>query len=81
MSNYCKSCRYDPAKRTGDDACPFNPFYWDFLLRHEEQFNENQRMKLMMSHVRKINKQEKVELRVSASKRREEFGIGSVEEA
>jgi deoxyribodipyrimidine photolyase-related protein len=81
MSNYCKSCRYDPGKRTGDDACPFNTFYWDFLLRHEEQFNENQRMKLMMSHVRKINKQEKVELRVSASKRREEFGIGSVEEA
>ena len=30
MSNYCNSCRYKVAKKTGPDACPFNYLYWDF---------------------------------------------------
>jgi len=35
MSDYCKGCRYDPKQFTGEKACPFTTFYWDFLLRHE----------------------------------------------
>lgn len=31
MSDYCSGCRYDPTKRSGDDACPFNYLYWTFL--------------------------------------------------
>ena len=37
MSDYCGDCRYDPRKRTGDDACPFTTLYWDFLARHDER--------------------------------------------
>lgn len=44
MSNYCRSCRYDPDVMTGDNACPFNALYWDFLVRHESTFRGNQRM-------------------------------------
>lgn len=44
MSNYCRQCRYNPDKLLGDDACPFNALYWDFLVRHQEQFRGNQRM-------------------------------------
>lgn len=44
MSNYCKSCVYDPNEMTGDTACPFNALYWDFLVRHEKKFRGNQRM-------------------------------------
>ena len=44
MSNYCKSCRYDVKQKTGDDACPFNPLYWDFLVRNREKLKGNPRL-------------------------------------
>lgn len=78
MSNYCKGCRYDPEKRTGEDACPFNIFYWEFLVRNEETLGANQRMALILSHVKKMTKREKVELTVSAGKLRETMGIGPI---
>lgn len=78
MSNYCKGCRYDPDKRTGEGACPFNTLYWEFLVRNEKVFGANQRMSLILSHVKKMTRQEKVELTVSAGKLREGFGIGDV---
>jgi deoxyribodipyrimidine photolyase-related protein len=44
MSDYCKDCRYDVKKRTGEDACPFNALYWDFIARHQKRFAKNPRM-------------------------------------
>ena len=44
MSNYCKSCIYNPKLRTGEAACPFTTLYWDFLDRHKETFVRNHRM-------------------------------------
>ena len=44
MSNYCGHCRYDPAKSTGENACPFTTLYWDFLMRHEQMLAGNTRM-------------------------------------
>ena len=44
MSDYCGPCRYDRAKRTGPDACPFTTLYWDFIARHAERFGRNARM-------------------------------------
>ncbi len=44
MSDHCRDCRYDPKRRTGDDACPFTTLYWDFLDRHRRTFAGNNRM-------------------------------------
>jgi deoxyribodipyrimidine photolyase-related protein len=44
MSDYCKACRYNVKLRTGDDACPFNSLYWNFLARHREQLKSNHRL-------------------------------------
>lgn len=43
MTGHCKSCRFDPAKRTGEDACPFTTLYWDFTARHHARLAANPR--------------------------------------
>lgn len=44
MSDYCDGCRYDVKKKTGENACPFNPLYWDFLIRNENVLRGNPRL-------------------------------------
>ena len=44
MSDYCKGCRYDPQKASGDDACPITTLYWDFLARNRSRLKNNRRM-------------------------------------
>ncbi|GAC1310678.1 MAG: cryptochrome/photolyase family protein [Vulcanimicrobiaceae bacterium] len=48
MSDYCKRCPYDPKKTLGEDACPYNALYWDFMARNEPRFRANPRMSLPM---------------------------------
>ncbi len=58
MSNYCAGCRFDPAKSTGDDACPFTTLYWDFLLRHETFLGKNQRMAMQLKNLARLDPRE-----------------------
>ncbi len=44
MSDYCRACRYDVKQKTGDDVCPFNPLYWDFLARNADRLRGNPRL-------------------------------------
>jgi deoxyribodipyrimidine photolyase-related protein len=44
MSDYCGHCRYDVKQRTGEDACPFNALYWDFLARNRDKLEGNRRL-------------------------------------
>ncbi|MEM9623239.1 MAG: cryptochrome/photolyase family protein, partial [Pseudomonadota bacterium] len=44
MSDYCRDCEFNPAKRVGADACPFTTLYWDFLHRHRDQLATNHRL-------------------------------------
>jgi deoxyribodipyrimidine photolyase-related protein len=75
MSPHCQGCRYDPAQRTGDTACPFTTLYWDFLLRHETLLAANPRMALQVKNVARLNDGEKQAVRERAAAiRRGEVG-------
>ena len=63
MSNYCKGCRYKPKERTGDDACPFNFFYWDFLDRHRDKLQSQGRMSFILKNLDKMKPEELEEIR------------------
>ncbi len=54
MSDHCHGCRFDPKKRTGDDACPFTTLYWDFLARNAEAFAGNNRLARPMAGMRRL---------------------------
>ncbi len=49
MSDYCKECNYSPAKKTGEGACPFNPLYWDFMVRNRKFLEKNPRVSRVFS--------------------------------
>jgi deoxyribodipyrimidine photolyase-related protein len=44
MGDFCGSCQYSPRQRHGEQACPFNLLYWNFLLTHEARLRANPRM-------------------------------------
>jgi deoxyribodipyrimidine photolyase-related protein len=54
MSPHCKGCRYDPAQRDGDTACPFTTLYWDFLMRHQAMLSGNPRMALQVKNLARL---------------------------
>ncbi len=71
MSDHCSSCKYAHTKTTGENACPFNSLYWDFLKENEETLRGTGRMGLMYSHVDKKDDDEWAEIRERASEVRE----------
>lgn len=44
MSDFCGGCRYNKKLRHGQDACPFNFLYWNFILEHEDRLRANPRL-------------------------------------
>ncbi|NNF19124.1 MAG: cryptochrome/photolyase family protein [Flavobacteriaceae bacterium] len=58
MGNYCSGCTYAHTKKTGENACPFNSLYWNFLEEKKSYFRDNQRMSLMLSLLDKIEPDE-----------------------
>ncbi|MEM9562603.1 MAG: cryptochrome/photolyase family protein [Actinomycetota bacterium] len=54
MSDFCKGCRFDPKKRTGDTACPFTSLYWDFLARNRETLSGNHRLSRQLANLDRL---------------------------
>ena len=71
----CSGCRYDPALRDGDRACPFTTLYWDFLMRHEERLAKHPRMSLQVKNIARLSDGQKQAVADRAAAiRREEVG-------
>lgn len=59
MSNYCRSCHYNVKQKTGEQACPFNYLYWDFLIRHQDRLSSNARMGMMYRTLSKMTNEKR----------------------
>ena len=73
MSNgsLCARCRFKPAERTGDRACPFTTLYWDFLLRHEKRLAANPRTVMQTRNLARVPDDERARIRERARAIRE----------
>ena len=76
MSDFCDRCRYDKKKTVGDDACPYNALYWDFMDRNDERFSRNPRMGLVMRNWAGRDPKVKVAVRERAAQLRAKLANG-----
>lgn len=74
MGNHCRSCRFDPAKATGEEACPFTTLYWDFLARHRAFLATNARMLLQVKNLDRLPAETLREIRQRAAALRSPTG-------
>lgn len=76
MGGPCKGCRYDPALREGERACPYTTLYWDFLMRHETLLAKNPRMALQVKNVVRMTDSQKQAVTLRADMiRRGDVGV------
>lgn len=50
MSDYCSDCKYKVKEITGEQACPMNALYWQFMVKHQEKFNNNPRNRMVYAN-------------------------------
>lgn len=68
MSDYCRRCPYNARAVTGEDACPFNALYWDFLVRNEKKLRNNPRLALTYRNLDRRTNEEVKSIRAHARK-------------
>jgi deoxyribodipyrimidine photolyase-related protein len=66
MSDYCVGCRFDHKARSGDNACPYNVLYWNFLIEHEARLRANPRSGKNVLGLRHVSEAEKARIREQA---------------
>ena len=66
MSNYCSSCKYKPDVRFGENACPVTTLYWNFLIKHRNQFEASPRTRLMTANLKRISDEDQKEITLHA---------------
>ncbi len=66
MSDYCRHCSYKISKKTGEDACPFNYLYWNFVDKQRDTFTENGRANFMVNMFDKRSEEDKKAIRESS---------------
>ncbi len=59
----CARCRFRPGERVGERACPFTTLYWDFLLRHERLLAANERTRMQVRGIDRLDDAERALIR------------------
>ncbi len=67
MSNNCTKCQYNVKEKFGDNACPFNTLYWNFLDEKKDYFRGNQRMAMMLNLLKKMDPEELFKIKTKAN--------------
>jgi deoxyribodipyrimidine photolyase-related protein len=67
MSDYCKGCKFDPTRSTGEGSCPFTALYWSFLERNSDRLGSNQRLAMPYATLHKKTAGERKALRARAA--------------
>lgn len=68
MGDFCGACRYRADLRTGEDACPFNALYWNFLIEHEQTLRANPRLGPAVLGLSRIGEKQRGEIRKDAGR-------------
>ncbi len=67
MSNFCKSCVYNPEELIGERACPFNSLYWNFIGQHQETLKNNSRLHYVYLNWVKMDQKKKNDIFLKAN--------------
>lgn len=74
MSDYCAGCRYDPKLKSGEGACPFNPLYWNFLIRNRAMLAGNPRLAMPYKTLDAMSEARRAEIAADAERVLEGLG-------
>lgn len=66
MSNFCGNCHYNVKEKIGENACPFNYLYWNFLMEHEQELKKNPRLSYPYNHLQKMPEKQKQQIKQDA---------------
>ncbi len=77
MSPHCKKCSWNRKARTGENACPFNVFYWDFMIRNRERLRGNRRMAIALKNVDRLDAEERERIVETAESHRRRLGVAA----
>jgi deoxyribodipyrimidine photolyase-related protein len=66
MSDYCRGCAYDVNDAVGENACPFNYLYWDFMARHARTLSGNPRLAMPLASLKRMSTEKLLGMRHNA---------------
>ena len=68
MSDYCKKCAYKVSIKNGENACPFNYLYWDFMIRNEAKLKNNPRIGMMYKTLQRMDTEKIEQIKYDSNK-------------
>ena len=67
MSNYCINCVYNVDDKTGDNACPFNYLYWNFMSTNRKKLKNNYRISFLYKLYDRMTNEKKKAIKTNSS--------------